>query len=358
MLHTRQVDYLIVGQGLAGSALAIQLIQRGKKVVVIDQPQKNTSSKIAAGLFNPVTGKKMTKTWLADVIFPHLHRFYEAAEKLTGQNFFHPMPLYRPFLTVEEQNEWMAKSADPTLTEYIETIFTASALPHVNDEYGGLMLRQSGYLDTELYMKAVHNWLLLTNSIWEGDFNNEDLKMHENGIFYKDWSASKIVFCQGEHTRFNPWFDWVPINALKGETLTVQTSFVPQQIINRGVYIVPSAPNEVKVGSTYNFQDSEPVITEKARKELEEKLDGLVNFQYEIVGQEWGKRPTTPDRRPILGAHPKHPSLIIFNGMGTKGVSLTPYFSDVLARWMEGEGDLHNVVDVSRYKSLYWKVTK
>src|SRR6185369_14016662 len=103
MSMNREVDYIIVGQGLAGSALAIELLRRGKKIAVFDEPEKNRSSIVAAGLFNPITGRVMTKTWKADVLFPHLIAFYSGTEKVLGGRFFYPMPLYRPFISVQEQ---------------------------------------------------------------------------------------------------------------------------------------------------------------------------------------------------------------------------------------------------------------
>ena len=59
------LDYLIVGMGLAGSALAYFLSKNGKKIALIDNNIDQTSSKIAAGLYNPITGRKMVKTWMA-----------------------------------------------------------------------------------------------------------------------------------------------------------------------------------------------------------------------------------------------------------------------------------------------------
>jgi S-adenosylmethionine synthetase len=69
------------------------------------------------------------------------------------------------------------------------------------------------------------------------------------------------------------------------------------------------------------------------------KLEELVSFPFQIISQEWGMRPTTRDRKPIMGAHPEDPSVIIFNGLGTKGVSLSPYLSPNLVAWLEGETD-------------------
>jgi glycine/D-amino acid oxidase-like deaminating enzyme len=107
--------------------------------------------------------------------------------------------------------------------------------------------------------------------------------------------------------------------------------------------------DEWRVGSTYNYNVTEPGVTEKGRKELSEKLSDLINFPFTIVSQDWGIRPTTIDRRPILGTHRESERLVIFNGLGTKGVSLAPYFSEVLIRWVMGEGPLHKDVDVTRY---------
>ena len=74
-------DILIVGQGLAGSLLALELEKRKKNVMIIDNNPSVSSSKVAAGLYNPITGSKMIKTWLADELFPNLSKYYQDLEK-------------------------------------------------------------------------------------------------------------------------------------------------------------------------------------------------------------------------------------------------------------------------------------
>lgn len=358
MANLEKVDYIVVGQGIAGSAVALQLMARGKTILVMDRPDQNMSSRIAAGLFNPITGKRMAKTWMAELIFPYLHNFYRQIEEKTGQNFFFPLPLYRPFLTVEEQNEWMAKSADPAFVDYVERISAQSSFSHIHDEHGGLTLRHCGYLHTTHYIAAVRKLIQETNIFKEENFDENEVCFRGELVEYKSFIASKLILCQGVQSIQSKWFNWAPLLPLKGETIRVQTGFLSQQIINRGVYIVPSALNQVRVGATYNFQDAEPGITIAGRKELEDKLKELANFRYQVIDHEWGIRPVTRDRRPIIGMHPIHKSLIIFNGMGTKGVSQAPFFSDILVRWMEGEIDLNKDINVNRYKSLYSKLTK
>ena len=154
-MERKQIDYIIVGQGLVGSAVALQLLKRNKKILVVDHLDSNSSSRIAVGLFNPITGRHMIKTWMADKLFPYFHTFYQEAEALTKKRFFYSLPLYRPFLSIEEQNEWMAKSADPAYEHYIENILTQPTYPTVRDYFGGLLLKQCGYVDTIQYIEAI-----------------------------------------------------------------------------------------------------------------------------------------------------------------------------------------------------------
>ncbi|HEU5290738.1 MAG TPA: FAD-binding oxidoreductase [Cyclobacteriaceae bacterium] len=342
------VDYIIVGQGLAGSCLALQLMQQGKRIVVIDSVHENSATRVAAGLFNPITGRNMTLTWMADTLFPYLHGFYEQAEQITSASFFHPMPLYRPFVSIEEQNEWMGKSSNASIAAYLTAVHTSPIEEdQVQNKFGGLMIKQCGYLNTIKFCEAVRQYIQQTNSLVEQDFREEELIVEEDSIRYLQFKASKIIFCQGERAGAGKFFSWLPIRPLKGETLSISTSTSVSKIYNRGVYLVPEI---WKVGATYQFKDTSPTITEEGRIELVTKLNELVNFPYQITAQSWGLRPTTPDRRPILGPHPDHSSLVIFNGLGTKGVSLAPYFSKVLAAWMENGTPINKEVDIHRYK--------
>lgn len=342
-------DYILVGQGLAGSCLALQLLQRRKKILVIDRVHENTATRVAAGLFNPITGKKMMKTWLADTLFPYLHEFYKEAEERTKQKFFYSMPLYRPFISIEEQNEWMGKSAEKGFADYIDAIITTPIQTEfVKNEFGGLRLKQCGYLDTIAFTNAVRLYITQHGAVLEEDFVEEDLILEDQFVQYRGNTAKSIIFCQGEEALSGKLFSWLPIRPLKGETLTIETDQEDiSTIYNRGVYVVP---NIWKVGATYQFQDATRIVTPQALEELTSKLDELIRFPYRIIGQSWGMRPTTPDRRPILGAHPDRQAAIIFNGLGTKGVSLAPYFSKVLAEWLENGTPMNKEVDINRYK--------
>ena len=355
MRNSVDVDLLIIGQGLAGSALAMTALSRGLRVFVVDEPAGNRSSVIAAGLFNPVTGRKMSKTWKADALFPYLHEFYSSVEQLTGRRFFFPMPIYRAFSGIEEQNEWMGRSVEPGYLPFVKSVVSSPSFEdRVNDQYGGLNLKQSGYLDTREYLVAVRDYLTERNSYAEARFGPEKLEVGESSGIYRDdklaVKAQRIVFCQGIGNSENPWFGNVPIRPLKGEFLTIQCEWENDVILNRGVYVVPDTrTGGWRVGATFTRGDHSHEPTSSARQELTRKLEDLIRIPYSVTGQQWGFRPTTPDRRPIVGAHSRHKILVIFNGLGTKGVSLAPYFSRELIQWIEGDGRICDEVDVSRF---------
>lgn len=352
-MGTKQVDYIIVGQGLAGSAVALQLLNRKRRVLVIDRARANSSSRVAAGLFNPITGRNLVKTWLADQLFPYFHNFYKTAEVLTQQRFFYSMPLYRPFGSIEEQNEWMAKTADPIYEGYVQNIFTKATYADIRDQFGGLLLKQCGYLDTIPYLNAVRELIHANAFLLEEDFIDDEAVIQDQAVYYKGYSAPHLIFCQGIES--NKWFNWVPILPLKGETILIQSDVVKNNILNRGVYAVPVNQNGTwRVGATYALTDKVKGTTDAARAELTSKMDELVSFRYTVLDQDWGIRPTTHDRKPVLGRHPEHKGLHILNGMGPKGVSLAPFFADVLVQSIENQQSLNKDVNIERYKLLYW----
>ena len=349
-----EVDYIIIGQGLAGSALAIELLKAGKRIVVIDQPSFNVSTNVAAGLFNPITGNKLAKTWLAEPLFSTLHEFYKDAESMTRKRFLFRMPLYRPFVSGEEQNEWMTKTADELKVSMIEHVSSKSAYAGVADDFGGLLVGHSGYVDTKIFMEAARELIRAQGVFMDARFVSSKLEIENDWVQYERFRAGKIIFCEGTGVVNNPWFGSLPLKALKGETLLIKCEWNEHVILNRGVYMVPSGQeNRFKIGSTYNWNDKQPGVTDAARIQLEQKLSLLIRIPFQVERQEWGERPTTPDRRPILGVHPNFKRLVVFNGLGTKGVSLAPYFSRLLIQWMEKGQPLWKEIDVTRFKLLY-----
>ena len=340
-----QVDYIIVGQGLAGSCLALQLLMRRKRIVVIDNSYAHAASRVAAGLFNPVTGRIPGLTWMAAELFSYLHEFYPQAERLTKASFFHSMPVYRPFINIAEQQDWAGKAMLPGFSPFIRQVHTQPVFAdEVNNPYGGIELKQCGYLNTTAFTEAVRELVREHGEFIEGHFDEHNLCLDQDTVMYQHYKAHRIVFCKG--TQSINLFRFLPVQQLKGEVLTLRSSVQPKCIYNRGVYVVPDV---WKAGATYSRHDKQAAITSQAKAELEENLYRLIRFPFEIIGQDFGFRPATPDRRPLVGSHPQHRNVYFFNGLGTKGVTLAPYFSMQLANFMENDIPVNQQADIKRY---------
>ena len=349
-----KADYIIVGNGLAGACLAVQLHTLGKKLVVYDIPSDNKSSAVAAGLYNPITGKVMRKTWQAAVLFPYLHRFYREAEHLLQRSFFHPVGIYRPFITAGEQNDWAAWSANPDDGVPVELTVAPQSRLAVNDPLGGLLLPTAGWVDVASFLNAVRSLLSREHRLVEEPFRYDAVRLAAGVAHYGDIVAEKIICCEGVGARNNPWLAPLPIQPLKGEVLIVEAALPEAPIVNRGVYLVPHRqPGCFKAGATYNPHDQQPTVTNQARQDLERHLKAILRIPFRVCGQEWGFRPTVPDRRPIVGQHPRLEQILVFNGLGTKGVSLAPYFSHTLAQWLAGKQSLPHEANMNRFYPLY-----
>ena len=93
---------LIVGQGIAGTLLAWSLRRRGAKVHIADVALPGHSSRAAAGIINPVTGKRFVKSWRFDEFFPVAKNIYQQLEQELGITFWEERPTLRLLGTPEE----------------------------------------------------------------------------------------------------------------------------------------------------------------------------------------------------------------------------------------------------------------
>ena len=106
------------------------------------------------------------------------------------------------------------------------------------------------------------------------------------------------------------------------------------------------------VGATYNRIDFTDALTEQGQAFLKIKINEVLNVDYEIVSSVAGVRPTTKDRRPLLGLHPKNPSIAVFNGLGTRGVLQGPSLSNELCDFLirsKSENSISKFNNISRF---------
>ncbi len=307
--------------------------------MVVDREEVSTSSKVAAGLINPITGRYLSKSWRVDETLPVAWQFYRGLERQTGTRFLHEMPVVRLFKSDDEVSRWEKRHANPAYQAY----FHADPTPWFESEAvecsrGGFATKHSGFLDVETFLTASRK-----------AFVNAGCYLAGNS--WSDIAAGVTVYCQGHEAQGNPLFDWVPFKSAKGEilSLVIDAPDLPRdRIYNRGVWLLPSADGKFRSGSTYAWAPLDCIPTSAARESIESRLREWLRIPFEVVDQRAAVRPIVNASKVLMGRHPAHDELAFFNGLGSKGVSNAPFFAAQLADHLCGKGLIDPEVDLRR----------
>ncbi|WP_027001134.1 NAD(P)/FAD-dependent oxidoreductase [Hugenholtzia roseola] len=348
-------DFFVVGLGIAGLAVAETLLQRGYRVLVMEQPLAGRSTAVAAGLFNPITGRQMVKTWKAELLFPKLHEFYTSLEKKIQTKFFYPTPLYRPFANQTIANDVLARAENTPLYEWADEK-TMPSLP-IAQPYGGLWIKQAGFIHTEKLLEAYRLYLEQQFAFLELHFQIDALevikKEGKDYFSYQGLVAQKLILARGAFEKEEQLWSFLPFTPAKGEILDLQSKsdWHMDFIFNNGTWLIPQpdSPNFFRAGSNYDHHDLSLEPTQKARLEITKKLADAMPIDFEVRAQKVGIRPATRDRKPFVGEHPKQKNCFIFNGLGAKGTSLAPYLAQNLIDFIEGKAELDKEADIKRF---------
>lgn len=346
------VDYIIVGCGLAGIAFAETALQNKKTVLVINNQSQN-SSKVAAGLYNPVILKRFTEVWQAKEQIDLLHEFFSNLEAKLNVKLDYKMPLLRKFHSVEEQNNWFTASDKPNLSDFLSPNLVNKKYDVIASPLGYGEVLYSGFVDTTSLLTSYKSYLETIDCYLEETFEYDKLILNSNSIQYKNHNAKQIVFAEGYGMLLNPFFSNLPLDGAKGELVLIKAPNLNLNVVVKtGVFIIPLGNDIYKVGATYNWDDKTNAPTQAAKEELITALKELIQCDFEVIDHLAGIRPTVKDRRPMLGTHPIHKNLHVLNGLGTRGVMLAPAMAKMLYDYIENKTELDSYVDIKRFKNF------
>jgi glycine oxidase len=353
-VKAQHFDSIIVGGGLAGSVLALQFLKQGKSILMIDEPQLSLSSKVAAGIWNPVVFKRLTKSYLADDLIPYLNTFYQTAETLLQTHFIRNISIIK-FLKEQNEIDFWQKKINSDMQAYLDPVNLE--LPYhqnIQDNAKGYAkVKQTGVLNTNVFLLSLQKYLIANHCLLSETFDYNALQINSDKVHYKGISADKILFCEGYLVKDNPFFNYVPMKPVKGETMVIEAKETNiADIINKNLFILPLGNNQYKVGATFNWADLNDHPSDTGIAELESDLKALLKSPFTILKKEAGVRPAVIDRRPIIGLHPLYQNLGIFNGFGTKGVMLCPYLSEILYNFIFLGDNISKEIDVCRFNNL------
>lgn len=346
----REVDYIIVGLGIAGISFCEQLRKNNKSFVVFDHG-KTTSTAVSGGVFNPLVLKRFTKAWKAEEFISHAVPFYQALSSELNTTIFSEIPIYRILTSVEEQNNWAVTSDKKEMSAFMNSENIKNKNDHVRASFGYGKVLLSGRIQPEKLLDLYSELLKKQNRLESGVFNYDLVIGTNTGIEYEAVSAKKIVFAEGVAAIDNPYFPKQLLIGNKGEYLVIKAPDLKLDSILKGsLFVIPLGDSLFKVGATYSREDYSLNKTLSAKEHIIKKLDQIVLCDYEVVDHVAGIRPTTIDRRPLVGQMDPGSKIAFLNGLGTRGILMAPLLGKMLYECLEGGQDLPIEIDITRFK--------
>jgi len=347
----KEVDYIIVGCGLAGIAFCEELRAHKKSFLVFEDASQHSSS-VAVGLYNPVVLKRFTEVWKAKELLELALPKYKILEELLKVKLDYNLQVYRKFSSIEEQNQWFSAADKPALEGFLSVQIKKNSNPSIKAPYGFGEVLHSGRIDTGLLVKHYREYLENQNSLINEKFDFNHLLIENDFIEYKEVMSKHIVFAEGFNIRHNPYFKELPLNAVKGEIIMIESPELKIDfILKSSVFVAPIGNDLYFVGSTYNWTDKTNDISKEGREELENKLKTIISCDYSVINQMAGIRPTVKDRRPLVGVHYKYKNVFVLNGLGTRGVMNAPYVAKQLYDFIEDNVPLDKEINIERFNS-------
>ncbi len=345
-----KVDFFVVGQGLAGTLLTSELLAAGKTVRVFDADHQGAASAVAAGIINPITGRRLVKSWMIDELLPTAITTYQKQESLLDKHFIYQTPVHRTLHDPADENLWTMRCGYPDYADYLSPELIPGNPEGMQSVLARGVIKRGCRVDLPVYIQSWKDHFLQENMLKINRFNYAALMIEKEQIVYDGWTAEKIIFCEGYQILNNPWFNFVPMVLAKGEVIILEIPDLSLDAIYKSkLTFVPLGKNRYWVGATYDWKFADGRPTQTGKEELMEKITEDVKVPFVILDHQAAIRPTIKDRRPVLGAAPKEEKVLVFNGLGTKGASVGPYWSAVMARHLIYGDAIDASVNLNRF---------
>jgi len=327
-----QADYLIIGQGISGTWLSYYLLQAGKSVVVLDDGNALAPSRLAAGIINPVTGRRHVTVWMAEELFPFLQKAYAAIGAALNITAISEKTIIDFFPSPQMRLSFQQRAEEDTT--YVSLLKDEQAWQHNFDfSFGCGQIAPAFTVHLDRLLPAWQKRLIDKDAFLTGVFQPELLTIKKDSITYDGINTGKIIFCDGAAAATLPWFNRLPFAPNKGELLLLDCPGLDNRhIYKKGMMLAPlSEPGKWWLGSNYAWEYTDVLPTATFRQQGEQLLKSWLKTPFTITNHAASIRPATLERRPFVGLHPVQPAIGLLNGMGTKGCSLAPWFAKQFA---------------------------
>ncbi|TDX02006.1 NAD(P)/FAD-dependent oxidoreductase [Dinghuibacter silviterrae] len=340
------VDLLIIGQGIAGTFLSLEARRAGLSYIVLDDARPSSASRVASGLINPVTGKRVVTTWMAPELLAHARVAYA---DILGRSYIRETEMVSFFPGPDARVVFMERvAASPFLALPSDE---RDWSPFFNYSFGYGIIRPCALVDLSSLLDDVRADLRMRGLLLEAPFTHETLE--PTGVRYGDIRARHLVFCDGMTGTSASWFGILPFSPSKGEALLLEIPDLPgEAVFKMGQNLVPLGGGRFWAGASYEWNYPDALPTAAFRTRTEKALREWLRVPFDVVDHVASIRPTTVEQKPFVGLHPVHPQIGILGGMGTKGCSLAPFFARQLVDHLTQGSPILGAADVGRYARM------
>jgi glycine/D-amino acid oxidase-like deaminating enzyme len=332
-VNTETAPWTIVGQGLAGTCLAWEFLKRGEPFRMIDRGQGG-SSRVAAGLINPITGKNFQLSSRIAEFLPTALEAYHELEARLGIQIWHPLPVLR---LAADEKEWAKIVSKLSLPE-VQPWLAKTDAPPPSGWIGAIEIIGGGRLDTRAFLDASRDFFTSLGIFQWGDVPSE---------------APRTIRCEGAAGLITGRLG--PHRCAKGEILTVHAPGWPHSHIRvgGGGWLVPIGSDRFKAGATYEWDqlDEQPTDAGKSRvRRILQQLGG--DEPFEIIDHQAGIRPIMRRSEALIGPLDSAKDQWMFNGLGSKGSLYAPGMARHLAAWLLDGIEPEPSMDFRKFLSL------
>ncbi|MDE1193488.1 MAG: FAD-dependent oxidoreductase [Arachidicoccus sp.] len=349
-----QVDYIIVGQGICGTFLSYYLIKEKQSVWVIDNNIYNSASRVASGVINPVTGRRIVKTWKIDELMPFAKNAYEQiSNDIRAENIIKEITVLDIHTSMQMQQAFEKRLQEKD-TAYLHHCKEENLWKkYFEFDFGIGEIHPAYCIDLQTLLIQYRNYIDRLQCLSAASFDINELTIKNDGVNYKNISARKIIFCDGINSINNSYFNHLPFAFNKGEALIVSIPDLPRDFIyKQGFSIVPFKDDFFWIGSTYEWNYESVNASAAFKTKVENYLKDHLKLPYKVVDHLAALRPANTERRPFVGLHEKNLQIGILNGMGTKGCSLAPYYAKQLTQHILYDTSIDVEADVKRFDKI------
>lgn len=328
----KNFQYLIIGQGLAGSCLAMELLKAKQDFLILDQENPQSATNVGAGIANPLSGKGLNLTWMANELFPSAEKFYRETEKLCQDSFYYPRNILRIFINQKQQEIFQEKRKN--YADYIET--NQIKIPkYLNAEHGAFITKKSFFLLTKKFKATVRKYLEQQGKL----ISNQD-----------NYNFEKIIYCTG-YAKNNPeLMNFIKFRPARGEILDLKIPKLSEKyIINFGKFLLPLGNQIFRLGATYSWDNFSKPPEQVAKEELITAMKNYLTLDFKILTQQTSVRPIVSGSIPVIGSNPNNQNILFFNGLGSKGSLYAPYFAKMLVEHLVNKKEILAEVSTERF---------